>query len=284
MQVQRTGAFTFMKEDMPKTKSILHVVVAREAVIRAKAWVINHWVKKHSAGAVIRIKASDCVLLQNILLCKMTHEVICFTNINVKTEDDVQGNGSREMLSQQKEHCHGLQGKGCSSHCGQLERPVAGGHHNLGRVGLSPSSASKKAESSFLDPGLSIYDTTTGSLLWTTATSPFFQRQGTPSTPYSARIHCLQCRFSTFVAHIRQLPCLQTHTATGERYKTEPVGHLPLGKGVTATEKTRSCKQTFPTLAANYFLFPKLASGRKGCCILMLVSPDFHLHVPSVKL
>lgn len=26
--VQRTGAFTFMKEDMPKTKSILHVVVA----------------------------------------------------------------------------------------------------------------------------------------------------------------------------------------------------------------------------------------------------------------
>lgn len=28
------------------------------------------------------------------------NEVICFTNINLKTEDDVQGNGSRELLSQ----------------------------------------------------------------------------------------------------------------------------------------------------------------------------------------
>lgn len=99
-------------------------------------------------------------------------------------------------LRHQMEPCRGLQGKGCNSHCAQLEHPVATEHHNLGRVGLSLSSASKKAESSFLDPGLIIYDTTMGSLLWTTATSPFFQPQGIPSTPSSRlypsmQIQCL---------------------------------------------------------------------------------------------
>lgn len=31
-----------------------------EAVIKVKVWAINHWVKKHSTGAVIGIKASVC--------------------------------------------------------------------------------------------------------------------------------------------------------------------------------------------------------------------------------
>lgn len=89
--------------------------------------------------------------------------------------------------------CHGLQGKGCNSHCGQLEQPVTAGHHSLGKVGLFPSSASKKAESSqgesrFLDPGPSTHDTTMGSLPWTTATFPLFQHQGTPSTSSSTRV------------------------------------------------------------------------------------------------
>lgn len=81
------------------------------------------------------------------------------------------------------QHCYGLQGNGCNSHWGELEYPVAAGHHNLGRVSLSLSCASKKAKNSFLDPGPSTNDTTMGSLQWATATSPLFQPQGIPSTP-----------------------------------------------------------------------------------------------------
>lgn len=60
------------------------------------------------------------------------------------------------------------------------------GHHNLGRVGLSISCASKKAKNSFLDPGPSTNDTM-GSLQWATATSPLLQPQRIPSTPSSTR-------------------------------------------------------------------------------------------------
>lgn len=95
---------------------------------------------------------------------------------------------------------------------GQLEQPVAAGHHNLGRVGVFPSSASRKAESSqgesnFLDPGPGTQDTTMGSLLWTTATSPLFQHQGTPSTPSSTSIS--PCGCSAFVSHTSLI--LQNH-------------------------------------------------------------------------
>lgn len=79
----------------------------------------------------------------------------------------------------------GLQGNGCNSHWGELEYPVAG-HHNLGRVGLSISCASKKAKNSFLDPGPSTNDTM-GSLQLATATSPLLQPQRIPSTPSSTR-------------------------------------------------------------------------------------------------
>lgn len=78
---------------------------------------------------------------------------------------------------------------------------VAAGHHNL-RVGLFPSSASKKAESSFLEPGPSTHDTTTGSLLWTTTTSPLFQPQGIFSTTSSTR-----------VSPPMQIKCLCTYTS-----------------------------------------------------------------------
>lgn len=80
---------------------------------------------------------------------------------------------------------------------GQLEQPVAAGHHNLGRVGVFPSSASRKAESSqgessFLDPGPGTQDTTMGSLLWTTATSPLFQHLHTFFNQHiSLRMQCL---------------------------------------------------------------------------------------------
>lgn len=44
-------------------------------------------------------------------------------------------------------------------------------------------------------------------------------------------------------------------------------------------------KKTSPTVAANYFLLtPEFASGRKGCCVLMPMTPAFHLQVSSVKL
>lgn len=117
------------------------------------------------------------------------------------------------------QHCYGLQGKGCSSHCGQLEHPVAARHHNLGRVGLSPSSASKKAESSFLDPGPSIMTQQRGVCCRQQPLLP-------SSSPKELSPHLLQpgylfpCSCSAFVPHIRQLPCLQPHTAAGEGNKT----------------------------------------------------------------
>lgn len=110
------------------------------------------------------------------------------------------------------QHCYGLQGKGCNSHCGQLEHPVAAGHQNLGRVDLSPS-ASKKAKSSFLEPGPSTHDTTTGSLLWTTATSPLFLLSQLPLPPLSTPS-------STTVSLPMQIQCLCTPRQAAEMPST----------------------------------------------------------------
>lgn len=48
------------------------------------------------------------------------------------------------------QHCYGLQGKGCNSHYGQLEHPVAAGHHNFGRLGLPPSLQARKPRAASL--------------------------------------------------------------------------------------------------------------------------------------
>lgn len=65
---------------------------------------------------------------------------------------------------------------------------------------------------------------------------------------------------------------------------SEPVGQLPLSKGVTQPQREKQKLTNLPHCSTNlYFLLtPEFASGRKG--ILTPMMPACHLQIPSVKL